>query len=29
MAIIRLLCKNMNIEVLLFRKGKAFHFTAA
>jgi hypothetical protein len=29
MAIIRLLCKNMNVEALIFRKGKAFHFTVA
>jgi hypothetical protein len=27
MAIIRLLYKNMNIEALIFRKGRAFHFT--
>jgi hypothetical protein len=27
MAIIRLLYKNMNIEALLIKKGKAFRFT--
>jgi hypothetical protein len=27
MAIMRLLYKNMNTEALLFKKGKAFHFT--
>jgi hypothetical protein len=26
-AIIRLLYTDMNIEVLLFKKGKTFHFT--
>jgi hypothetical protein len=26
-AIIRLIHKNMNIKALLFKKGKAFHFT--
>jgi hypothetical protein len=26
MDIIRLLYKNMNIEAILFRTGKAFHF---
>jgi hypothetical protein len=27
MALIRLPYKNMNIEALLFKKGKGFHFT--